>query len=160
MAPPRDETRYAQSLAFLLSQVGSRSAQAFAERLAPLGISPRAYGVLSNVAASDGRTQQQLADALGIHRNNMVGLVDELESAGWVRRHRSDVDRRAFHVLLTEAGAKLTRQVDAVIPVLDDEVGQGLTSEERQTMVELLTRMASVAGLRTGVHPRLRGWGR
>jgi len=86
-------------LPFLLSQVGARSAQLFAERLAPLGVSPRAYGVLSNLAG--GQTQQQLADALRIHRNNMVGLIDEMEAAGWVRRHRSSQDRRAFEIRLT-----------------------------------------------------------
>ncbi len=151
-------TRYAQSLAFLLSQVGARSAQAFADRLAPLGISPRAYGVLSNLAVTGGRTQQQLADALGIHRNNMVGLVDELETAGWVRRHRSDLDRRAFDVRLTEAGVTQVRRVDDVIPELDEEVGQGLNDRERQMAVELLGKLAGAAGLRAGVHPHLRRW--
>ena len=34
---------YAQSLSFLVSQVGARSAQLFAELLAPLGVSPRAF---------------------------------------------------------------------------------------------------------------------
>ena len=148
---------YAESLSFLVSQVGARSAQLFAARLAPLGVSPRAFGVLSNLSSTGGQTQQQLADTLGIHRNNMVGLIDELEAAGWVRRHRSQRDRRAFDVRLTRAGSALVSRIGKLIPVLDGEVGQGLTETEQHTMVELLQRMASTLDLRPGVHPGLSG---
>ena len=146
---------YAGSLSFLTSQVGARSAQLFADRLAPLGVSPRAFGVLSNLSSSGGQSQQQLADTLGIHRNNMVGLIDELEAAGWVRRHRSQRDRRAFDVRLTRAGSALVSRINSLIPALDAEVGRGLTGSEQHTMVALLQRMASTLDLRPGIHPGL-----
>ena len=146
---------YAQSLSFLVSQVGARSAQLFAERLAPLGVSPRAFGILSNLDSTGGQTQQQLADALGIHRNNMVALIDEMEAAGWVRRHRSQQDRRAFDVRLTRAGAALVSRISKQIPALDAEIGQGLTETEQHTMATLLQRMASTLGLSPGIHPHL-----
>jgi len=145
---------YADSLAFLLSQVGARSAQAFAERLEPLGVSPRAFGVLSNLASAGSQTQQQLADALGIHRNNMVGLIDHLEAAGWARRSQSD--RRAFDVHLTSAGSALVSRVNSLIPVLDDGIGQNLSESERGTLVALLLRVATTLELSPGVHPHLR----
>ena len=148
---------YAGSLSFLLSQVGARSAQLFAERLAPLGVSPRAFGVLSNLDSTGGQTQQRLADTLGIHRNNMVGLIDELEAAGWVRRHRSSRDRRAFDIRLTRAGAVLVSRISALIPGLDREVGTGLTDTEQRTVVTLLQQMASSLDLRPGIHPGLAG---
>lgn len=153
---PTQSTSYADSLAFLLSQVGARSAQLFAERLAPLGVSPRAFGVLSNLASEGSQTQQQLADALGIHRNNMVGLIDDLEAAGWAQRHRSQHDRRAFDVRLTNTGSALVARVNKLIPTLDREIGQGLSEEERDTMVALLLRIASTLGLSPGIHPHLR----
>src|SRR5258708_6136477 len=89
---------YAESLSFLVSQVGARSAQLFAERLAPLGVSPRAFGVLSNLSSTGSQTQQQLADTLGIHRNTMVCLIDELGRAGHGRPTRRRRGRpRAWH---------------------------------------------------------------
>jgi DNA-binding MarR family transcriptional regulator len=139
----------------LLSQVGARSAQLFAERLAPLGVSPRAFGVLSNLAGAGSQTQQQLADALGIHRNNMVGLIDDMEAAGWVRRHRSTQDRRAFDVRLTRSGSALVSRVTRLIPALDDEVGQGLRDSDRQTMIAFLKQLAQTLDLSPGVHPQL-----
>lgn len=149
-------THSAESLSFLLSQVGARSAQIFAERLAPLGVSPRAYGILSTLAGAESQTQQQLADALGIHRNNMVGLIDEMEAAGWVRRHRSQQDRRAFDVRLTRSGSAVVSRVNNLIPALEDAVGQGLSESDRQTMVGLLKQLASALDLTPGIHPHLR----
>jgi DNA-binding MarR family transcriptional regulator len=148
---------YASSLAFLLSQVGARSAQLFAERLSPLGVSPRAFGVLSNLHAAHSQTQQQLADALGIHRNNMVGLIDELEAAGWVARHRSVTDRRAFDVRLTGAGSALVSEVVHDLPALDAHLGAALGSDERRVLTELLRRVSDSLGLSPGVHPHLAG---
>jgi DNA-binding MarR family transcriptional regulator len=153
LPPP---TPYAGSLAFLLSQVGARSAQLFAERLSPLGLSPRAFGILSNLVSAGGQTQQQLADALGIHRNNMVGLIDEMEAAGWVRRHRSQRDRRAFDVRPTRTGTALVSRANKLIPALDAELGEELTQRERDTMVALLLRVAATLELRPGLHPHLR----
>ncbi len=152
---PSEPTPYAESLPFLLSQVGARSAQMFAARLAPLGVSPRAYGVLSNLDGAASQTQQQLADALGMHRNNMVGLIDEMEAAGWVRRHRSAQDRRAFEIRLTRAGCALVFRVNKLIPALEDELGQGLSDSQRQTMVALLKQLAQTLDLSPGVHPHL-----
>ena len=146
---------YAGSLSFLVSQVGARSAQMFAERLAPLGVSPRAFGILSNLHSLGSQTQQQLADALGIHRNNMVGLIDDMEAAGWVRRHRSQRDRRAFDVRLTRAGSALVARVQSLIPALDGEIGQGLTDSEQRAMIAFLQRIASTLDLSPGIHPHL-----
>lgn len=146
---------YASSLAFLLSQVGARSAQLFGERLARKGISARAFGVLSNLDAGRTQTQQQLSDALGIHRNNMVGLIDEMEAAGWVARHRSMVDRRAFDVRLTDAGAALVKAVAHDIPDLDDLISRTLTIEQRNVLTALLLQIAQGLELKAGIHPHL-----
>ncbi|CAI7978165.1 MarR family transcriptional regulator, transcriptional regulator for hemolysin [Frankia sp. Hr75.2] len=147
---------YSASLPFLLSQVGARTAQEFADRLAPLGVSPRAFGVLSNLTtAAAGRTQQQLADALGMHRNNMVGLIDEMEEAGWVRRRRSAQDRRAFEIDLTPAGTALLEQVAEMLPPLEGEIARDLTADERRVFVGLLRRVAATLKLHPGIHPHL-----
>lgn len=154
-AVSKPDNRYQESLAFLLSQVGARSAELFADQLQPLGISPRAFGVLSNLNANEGPTQQQLADALGIHRNNMVGLVDEIEAAGWARRHRSEQDRRAFNIRLTDTGRTLVTRVRDTIAALEQTVTSDLSAEERATMLALLQRVAATLNLVPGVHPSL-----
>ncbi len=148
-------TAYAGSLAFLLSQTGARSASLFAARLQSLDVSPRAFGVLSNLAADEGQSQQQLADALRIHRNNMVSLVDEMEGRGWVRRRRSATDRRAFELELTARGRAVVQRVNEIIPELDREIAGGLTARERRELAGLLRQVADRLGLDRAVHPHL-----
>ncbi len=157
-APPVPS--HSETLAFLLSQVGARSAQLFAEQLEPIGVTPRAYGVLSALAGADGQSQQQLADALGMHRNNMVGLIDDLEAKRWVRRRRSPTDRRAFALRLTPEGRAVVARVGEQLPALEAMLVAELRPDERDTLAVLLARIARALGLEPGVHPDLSDDGR
>src|SRR2546423_359209 len=72
--------------AFLLSQIGFHVSHRLTEQLARLDLDPAHFAVLTQLAVADGRSQQELADLLRVHRNAMVGLVDELEERGLVIR--------------------------------------------------------------------------
>jgi DNA-binding MarR family transcriptional regulator len=146
---------HAGSLSFLLSQIGARSAQLFAERLAQLDLTARAYAVISNVCEHGAQTQQQLANALGMHRNNMVGLIDELEDAGRVVRVRSVEDRRSFEIHATPTGRALVDQVRQIVSSLDAELSLDLDGAQARQLSLLLQRVATTVGLRPGVHPHL-----
>lgn len=148
-------TAYGDSLAFLLSQVGARSAELFAARVAGLGITPRQFAVLSHVESGTPRTQQQLADLLGIHRNNMVALIDEMEAAGWVYRQRGETDRRVFEIRPTDAGAVLVAKVNELIPDLDSSLTAALTDRQREQLVHALAVIADSLGLARAVHPHV-----
>lgn len=138
------------------SQVGARCAALFAERLAPLGLTPRAYGVLSQLAVGDRQTQQQLADRLAIHRNNMVAIIDELERDGWVERRRSTQDRRAFEIHLTPRGSAVVSDVLRAVGQLEAEVAAGLSRSEHRAVLGHLEALANRLGLSRGVHPSVR----
>jgi hypothetical protein len=84
----------------------------------------------------------------------MVGLIGELETAGWCDVPQP-ARQAAFDERLTRAGSALVSRITKLIPVLDAEVGQGLTGSEQHMMVELLQQMASTLQLRHGIHPHL-----
>lgn len=150
------ESRYGLSLAFLSSQVGARSAQLFAERLAPLDVNPREFAVLSNLASSEEPLHQQaVADALGMHRNNVVALIDALEAKGWVRRERDSADRRAYVLVPTRAGLRKLGRANAIVEKLDVVLAASLTTSEVDQLRDLLARVAGELGLAPGVHPHL-----
>jgi DNA-binding MarR family transcriptional regulator len=46
-----------------------------------------------------------------MHRSNLTGLVDRLEKRGLVARREVAADRRAYSVVLTDAGARLLREI-------------------------------------------------
>ncbi|WP_433757601.1 MarR family winged helix-turn-helix transcriptional regulator [Nocardia sp. CA-135398] len=141
--------------AFLFGQLGFHVAQRFTDLLAPLGISPRHYGTLRILRANDGQSQQQLCEAQRIHRNVMVGLVDELEKRGLVERRKHPTDRRAHAVYLLPAAHELLTRAEAIVTGLDADVTAALAPDERATLVELLQRTAAANGLIPGIHPGL-----
>ena len=96
--------------------VAQQAAQALAiERLEPLGLSPRAWGVLSTLAESGPLTQIELATTMAIDRTVMVYLLDDLEDRALVERVRSPKDRRAFLIHLTPGGRDAQRQAAAAL---------------------------------------------
>src|SRR3954469_11360742 len=108
-APARGLSR---RLGFLLVQLGTHAHRRFAERLAGLGLHPRHFGMLSHLAAAEGRSQQALSVALGIHRSAVVALVDDLERRSLAERRRAPADRRAYTLYLTRRGRELLRELE------------------------------------------------
>src|SRR4051795_10706222 len=74
--------RAPRSVGFLISQLGFVSSRRFTQALDPLGIGPRDFLLMRFVDASDGQSQQALAERLGIPPSRMVALVDHLPGMG------------------------------------------------------------------------------
>src|SRR5258708_30604578 len=91
-------------IAYLLVQLGFHMARKFSERLAPLGLEPRQVGMLTRLAANEGRSQQAIGELMGLNPTRMVFLVDELEKQGLVRRRRNPADPRSHPLYLTQHG--------------------------------------------------------
>ncbi|WP_157009106.1 MarR family winged helix-turn-helix transcriptional regulator [Agromyces laixinhei] len=138
---------------FLLSQLGFRSDERFAKRLEPIGISARQFGVLRALAATDGQSQRQLSATLRIHRNVMVGMIDELERRGFVERRRHPDDRRAHAVHLTAEARELLPRVETVLDACDQDLLGALDQRDREKLATLLQRAIDSAGLAPDVHP-------
>jgi DNA-binding MarR family transcriptional regulator len=140
---------------FLLSQLGAYSAHEFAKRLAPLGMRPGHFGLLMHLSRGEGQSQQRLADAMGIHRNVMVGLVDELEDRGLIERRRHPADRRAHAIHLTAAAHDLLDRAQRVADEHEAELLAGIGEDDRTYLIALLQHLAEHTGLPSGVHPGL-----
>jgi DNA-binding MarR family transcriptional regulator len=151
-APARGLSRRA---GFLLVQLGTHRHRRFAERLAPLDLHPRHFGMLSHLAANEGQSQQALSRALGIHRSAVVALVDDLEHRGLAERRRDPVDRRAYTLYLTPQGRELLAELQRVAEEDEAELLTALNASERSRLISLLQRVAESQGLTAGVHPNL-----
>ncbi|MFE9574961.1 MarR family winged helix-turn-helix transcriptional regulator [Nocardia sp. NPDC006044] len=140
---------------FLLSQIGHHVAHRFTEQLARWDLDPAHFAVLGQLAISDGRSQQELADLLRVHRNAMVGLVDELEERALVARRQHPADRRAHAVHLTDHAREVLGTVQAEADALESEILAPLDETERNLLRPLLRRIAAHADLPAGIHPGL-----
>lgn len=142
--------------AFLLTQLGTHSAQVFAERIGELDLTPPQTGLLRAIGRSPGSSQQALADLLGTPATRLVALVDGLEERGLVERRRNPRDRRLYAVHLTDRGEALMADIARVAAAHDATVLAALSPDERATLHALLSRVAADRGLTPGVHPGYR----
>jgi DNA-binding MarR family transcriptional regulator len=136
---PRPTGRVGQLL-FVVQQAAQALA---AERLEPLGLSPRAWGVLSTLTESGPLTQIDLATTMSIDRTAMVYLIDELEAAALVERVRHPQDRRAFLIHLTADGQDLQRRAAAALAGASRALLAPLDAAESQLLVDLLAKVAA-----------------
>jgi DNA-binding MarR family transcriptional regulator len=143
-------------LTFVLSQLGFHVAMRFAEAIEPLGLIPPHAGILQLVEREPGQSQQALATKLGIPANRLVGLIDELEARGLVRRERPPTDRRVFALHLTDDGERMVARLREIGIAHEREMTAALTPEEHAALAEQLRRIADQQGLAPGIHPGLR----
>jgi DNA-binding MarR family transcriptional regulator len=123
--------------------VAAGAAQTLAtERLEPLGLSSRAWGVLTTLMESGPLTQIDLATATATDRTAMVYLLDELEEQGLLERMSNPYDRRSYLIHLTAQGKQTQRKASAELAQQADTLLKPLDAAERRQLVSLLSRIA------------------
>ena len=86
-------------------------------------------------------SQQVLSEELRIDRSVMVGVCDDLEKSGYVRRERNPRDRRSYAVTITDAGRTRLRAAEQAIPAYLDQTFAALTAAERGQLTTLLGKL-------------------
>ncbi|MGB2712314.1 MAG: MarR family winged helix-turn-helix transcriptional regulator [Conexibacter sp.] len=107
---------------------------------AVLGMRLKQFVALAHLRDHGEVSQQALGEALGLDANNLVLLLNELEGAGHVERHRDPTDRRRHIVSLTTAGQRALERGEKGMDGVQDEVLAALTAEQRATLHTLLSR--------------------
>jgi len=141
------------SPAFLLTQVGTHAAQAFAKRIAALSVTPAHAGILRMLKMHSPLSQRELAAKLGMHASRLVAILDEMEEGGLAVREPSAKDRRVYQLRITEKGLETLREIGLVYQEHNAAITAALSDEERETLTSLLERIAADQGLVPGVHP-------
>lgn len=110
---------------------------------APWNLSPSQFNVLNLLRLnSRGLTQSDLSRHLIVNRSNITGLVDRLEQRGWVRRTEVAADRRAYRVVLTEAGSRILREILPAYHAGAERALQVVSEERAARWADELARVA------------------
>jgi DNA-binding MarR family transcriptional regulator len=136
------DTRYLQSLMGYNARRAALSIiELFLERLAPYGLKPVDFSVMSTIAHNPGVTSRQLCAALNLLPPNLVGLIQSLESRGLIERQPHPHDGRAVGLHATPKGQALMVQAEQTASDLEIEKTAKLTPAERKTLVALLQKI-------------------
>ncbi len=121
--PSRDEIRQQNELLQLalpetglhallrLMRIGNDLQAAVALHMQEHGISMARFSVLAQLLRSGDHqlTPSVLAERVGVTRATVTGLIDGLESSGWICRQVHPSDRRSVIIELTEEGVAFLR---------------------------------------------------
>jgi len=109
--------------------------------LAPLGLHPGQDALLRCLWASDGQTQSDLVEQLGVEAPTVTKMVHRLEAGGFVRRRPHPTDRRATQVWLTASGRAIRSDVQKVRTRINRRLLGGLSPRQQATLVSLLGKV-------------------
>ena len=139
--PDLDRTSVVAIMAFLRTAVDL--IEAFDKFLAQHGLSQGRFAILVflNREPEVAVNQTHLADAYGVTKATITGLIDGLERDQLVQRLHDPLDRRASLVLLTKTGREF---LDALLPhhfKRTAEVFAGFTAADRQSLAGMMAKI-------------------
>lgn len=126
-------------LGFLIHDVSRLRRIVFDQYVEPLGVTRSQWWVLVYLARHDGMIQSDLAQVLELGKAALGGLIDRLEASGFVERRSDAVDRRVKRVYLSKQASQLIKHMRVKSREMSDKILDGLSIEDRNTLVNLLT---------------------
>ncbi len=136
------DTSYLESL---MGYNARRAALAVIEHflvvMAPYGLRPVDFSVMSLIVHNPGITSRQLCAALGLLPPNLVGMVNTLQKRGLIERRPHPSDRRALALHPSEGGLALMRAAEPTATQLERRATAKLKAAETKTLLRLLRKI-------------------
>ncbi len=104
-------------------------------------MTPGLFGMLQVIAANPGLSQSRLAEAMGVDRSTVVKVVRQLDRRGLIERTASPLDGRSYCLRPSPRGRIAIERMETNILRHEQDIASGLTADEQQTLVRLLTRV-------------------
>jgi amidase len=108
-------------------------------QLAPLGVTTQQAALLG--LAGTGVRPSELMEALGTDTAGMTRLLDRLEAKGLITRAPNPADRRSVIIEPTAAGFQLIPKLHPVVAQVNNQIFEGFTDGEIDTLTQNLRRM-------------------
>jgi DNA-binding MarR family transcriptional regulator len=94
---------------------------ALSSALAGLNLTSAEINALANLAERGAMNVRELSAATGTRATTLTGVLDRLESRGYLTREVDAADRRAFRLPLTDAGRAAASRVRTAVAGLEND---------------------------------------
>ena len=128
-------------MGYLIHEVARLMKRRFEEQTRVQGITLPQWRVLAQVALNQGITQVALATATDSDPMTVSSVLERLEKRGLIDRYADPTDSRAKLARLTAEGERIFTTARTVGFAMYEAALEGITPEERQTVISALTKM-------------------
>ncbi|MGH7073859.1 MAG: MarR family winged helix-turn-helix transcriptional regulator [Stellaceae bacterium] len=143
-----DERRFG----FLVNDIARLMRKRFDARARAFGLTRAQWQALVVLRHHEGINQAALAEALDLEPITVGRLIDRMEEAGCVERRADAADRRVHRLYISERTGPMMSQLEKVAQTLQEEFFYGLSTVDRDELLDLLVRIRAnltERGLRT-----------
>jgi DNA-binding MarR family transcriptional regulator len=138
-----DETpaRLKAQLSRLLGMTAGQTQRIAADALRAVGAHKDHYVVLAALAEFGPASQAAVAGRARVYKSDLVAVLNELETGGWISRTPDPTDKRRNVITLTSAGHTRLAELDEILATVNAHITAPLAPEERAQLFALLTRI-------------------
>ncbi len=111
------------------------------KNLISMGISTVEYRILKNLTERGSLPMIELANINMVTQGWITGVVDKLEELGYVKRERSDTDRRVINITISNKGKSFFKKIETLhLKFIDDSL-RNFTDEEKYNILNFLKKI-------------------
>ena len=126
---------------FYMAHIVAESQRKIQEAIRPLKISPNEWRVIFLLHEHGPMSISDVSEQGLIEISTLSRLLKPLEARGLLDRQRDEEDQRYRKVQLTDDGQGVFAQIIQVVTRQLDFTQQGLSGEDRNTLLRILTQM-------------------
>ncbi|BDW11602.1 transcriptional regulator [Polynucleobacter sp. SHI8] len=110
----------------------------FLQETEGFGITPVQFAALSALEEFPQIDQKTLANTIGLDTSTIGGVIDRLESRGFVLRNPSNKDRRVHVLTLTSEGKNLLEKINPHVLQAQDRILSPLKKSQHGELIQML----------------------
>jgi MarR family transcriptional regulator, lower aerobic nicotinate degradation pathway regulator len=129
-----------EQVGFILRQVNQRHTTIFASRIGE-DLTPTQWAALSKLREVGPQSQNLLGRLTAMDAATIKGVVDRLTKRGLTEGQPDPEDGRRLVIALTAEGEATVQRCLSRAAAITEETLEGLTAEERKTLLALLKKM-------------------
>ncbi len=137
----KHETHLGPKLGFLLNDLSKMTTQIWDSRMKHVDLTRSQWRAIGHVSRSPGITQIDLAEALGVGRMAVTGIIDRLEKKKLLTRKADGADRRVKKVYCTAKAKKLLPAMQNVGDLVLKDMTTDLPDRQLQQLISGLEKM-------------------
>jgi len=126
---------------YMIRRLQQMAVSIFLEETSKFEITPVQYATLVAVSIYPGTDQLRVANAVGIDRATISGVIDRLQAKKLIVRQVSGKDQRANELFTTPRGIKLLCDMEPATERVQEQILSPLTADQRTAFLSGLDQL-------------------